>query len=98
MLDLQQLSQDGTLLRPPIARTPASARPERRLGEGRHPGNVRVFLASPRWGKRFLRFLELSGVGRLMADGTNEDAVRAAMLDDWMVWEAEGEVAQGVQG
>ena len=31
--------------------------------EGRGPGGVRVLLASPRWEKRLLRFLELSGWG-----------------------------------
>jgi hypothetical protein len=29
-------------------------------------------IANPRWERRFLKFLELSGVGRVMADGTNE--------------------------
>jgi hypothetical protein len=30
--------------------------------EGKDPGGVRVLLANPRWEKRPLRFLELSGV------------------------------------
>jgi len=34
-------------------------------------------LGSPRWERRFLRFLELSGVGRTMVDGTDEDGAEA---------------------
>jgi hypothetical protein len=32
-------------------------------------------------------FLELSGVGRVMADGTDEGGARAARMDEWVVWE-----------
>jgi len=32
--------------------------------------------ANPRWERGFVRFLELSGVGRTMADGTDEDGAR----------------------
>jgi len=46
-------------------------------------------LANPRWGRRFLKFLELSEVGRVMADGTDEDGAHAAAIDEWIVWEAE---------
>jgi hypothetical protein len=42
--------------------------------EGKSPGRVRVLLANPRWERRFVKFLELSGVGRVIADGTDEDA------------------------
>jgi hypothetical protein len=57
--------------------------------EGKDRGGVRVLLANPRWERWFLKFLELSGVGRVMADGTNEDGARAAAMDEWTVWEAE---------
>jgi len=40
--------------------------------EGKDPGGVRVLLANLRWEQRFVKFLELSGVGRVMADGTVE--------------------------
>jgi hypothetical protein len=30
-----------------------------------------------------------------MADGTDEDGARAARMDEWVVWEAEGRVAPG---
>jgi hypothetical protein len=40
--------------------------------EGRDPGGVRVLLGNPRWEKRLLRFLELPGVGRVVANGTDE--------------------------
>jgi len=45
--------------------------------EGKNPGGIRVLLANPRWERRFVRFLELSGVGRTMADGTDEEAALA---------------------
>jgi hypothetical protein len=41
--------------------------------EDKNPGGVRVLLANPRWERRLVKFLELSGVGRVMADGTDED-------------------------
>jgi hypothetical protein len=39
-----------------------------------------VLLANPRWERWFVKFLELSGVGRVMADGTDEDGAR---MDEW---------------
>jgi hypothetical protein len=63
--------------------------------EGRNPGNVRRLLADPRWEKRFVCFLELSGVGRTMADGTDEEVAYAARMDTWIAWEAEEEAADG---
>jgi hypothetical protein len=32
--------------------------------------------------RRFVKFLELSEVGRVMADGTDEDGARAAKMDE----------------
>jgi len=49
--------------------------------EGKNPGGVRVLLANPGWERRSVRFLELSGVGRTMADGTDEEAAHAARID-----------------
>jgi len=48
--------------------------------EGKDPGGVRVLLVNPRWEKRFLKFLELSGVGRVVAgrDHGRVDALAAA--------------------
>ena len=57
------------------------------------PGGVRVLLADPRWERRFLKFPELSRVGRVMVDGTDEDGARAAVMDEWFVWEAEERAA-----
>jgi hypothetical protein len=37
--------------------------------EGKTPRGVRVLLANSRWERRMARFLELSWVGRVMADG-----------------------------
>jgi hypothetical protein len=49
--------------------------------EQKDPNNIGVLLGNPRWEERFLRFLELSGVGREVDDGTDEDEARAARLD-----------------
>jgi hypothetical protein len=48
---------------------------------------VRVLLANPRWQTGLLRFLELSGAGRVVADGTNEDEAWAAKMDEEIAWE-----------
>jgi hypothetical protein len=64
--------------------------------EGRDPGGVRVLLANPRWERRLVKFLELSGVGRVMADGTDEDGAYAARMDEWVAREtAEGAAPRG---
>jgi hypothetical protein len=64
--------------------------------EGKNPGGVRVLLANPRWERRFVKFLELSGVGRVMADGTDEDGAHAARMDEWVAWETvEGAAPRG---
>jgi len=57
--------------------------------EKKNPGGVRVLLAKPRWERRLLKFLELSGAGRVMDDAVDEDAARAERLDGWIVWETE---------
>jgi hypothetical protein len=62
--------------------------------EGKNPGSVRRLLADPRWEKRFVRFLELSGVGRTLADGTDEESAYAARMDTWrrrMRWKWNGQ-------
>ena len=64
--------------------------------EGRNPGNVRRLVADPRWEKRFVRFLELSGVGSTLANGTDEESAYAARLDTWIAWETES--LAGVRG
>ena len=66
--------------------------------EGRNPGGVRVLLANPRWERRLVRFLELSGVGRTMADGTDEENAHAEWMDRWIVWEASEETARQGEG
>ena len=48
--------------------------------EGKNPGGVRELLASPRWERRFFRFLD---VGRIVEDGTDEDNARTARMDVW---------------
>jgi hypothetical protein len=55
--------------------------------EGRDPGGLRVLLANPRWEKRLLRFLELSGAGRIVANGEDEEEGWARRMDERVVWE-----------
>jgi len=63
----------------------------REAWEGKNPGGVPVLLANPQWERRFVRFLELSGVGRMMmADGTDEESAHAARMDEWIAWEPRG--------
>jgi hypothetical protein len=71
-----------TLLHCPSSRL-AATRVE--AWEGRDPGGARVLLANPRWGKRFVKFLELSDVGRVMAGRTDKDGARAARMDEWIL-------------
>jgi hypothetical protein len=61
--------------------------------EGKDPGSIRVLLSNPRWERRLLRFLELSGVGRVMDDGADEEETRATRLDGWIPWRVEEWVA-----
>jgi len=64
---------------------------------GKNPGG-RVLLANPRWERRLVRFLELSGVGRTVADGTDEDGAHAARMDEWITWETEEVKERGGDG
>jgi hypothetical protein len=64
------------------------------LWEGRNPSSIGVLLSSPRWEGRLLRYLELSGVGRFVEGGIEEDEAHAAKMDRWIVWEAEEEGAR----
>jgi hypothetical protein len=96
VLVLPELSPHDTVPRPaalPERQTPA-ARAE--AWEGKEPGDFRVLLANPRCERRFVQFLELSGVGRVMADGTDEDGTHAAKIDEWVAWETmEGTAPRG---
>jgi len=62
------------------------------MGRG-DPVSIRILLNNPRWERRLLRFLELSGVGRLV-EGEDVEETRAARLDGWIAWEAEEKAAQ----
>jgi hypothetical protein len=50
-------------------------------------GNVRTLLGNPRWERRLLHFLELSGVGRVTENGEGEKETRTERMDGWIVWE-----------
>jgi len=66
--------------------------------EGRNPRGIRTLLSDPRWEGRLLRFLELSGVGRCVEGGVDEDRAYAERMDGWIVWEAEEEGARRSPG
>jgi hypothetical protein len=71
-----------------LPQPPAGVCKERTMGReesGQRPG----LLADLRWEKRFVHFLELSGVGRTLADGVDEESAYAARMDTWIVWETE---------
>jgi hypothetical protein len=78
------MTRSHALLHCPNAKL-AAARVE--AWEGRDTWGVRVLLANP----RLLRFLELSGAGRFVEGGTDEDEAHASRMDGWVVWEAEEE-------
>jgi len=84
------MSRSHVLLHCPSAGLAAVRKEE---WECRDPGSIRVLLANPPVGE-LLSFLELSGVGRVMADGTDEDGARAARMEYWNTWEVEEEVAR----
>ena len=86
-----KMTRSHALLHCPNA-TLAAARVE--AWEGRNPGGVRVLLANPRWERRLLRFLELSGVGRTVR-GVDEDEAHPSRMNSWVIWEA-GEEKEGV--
>jgi hypothetical protein len=69
-----------------ICRNPQVVAARAEAWEGKNPGSVWSLLADPRWEKWVVRFLELSGVGRTLADGTDEESVYAARMDTWIAW------------
>jgi hypothetical protein len=71
------MTRSHVLLHCPSARMSA-ARTE--AWEGRDPGGLRALLANPRWEKRLLKFLELSGAGRIVAGGVDEEAAWAEKI------------------
>jgi hypothetical protein len=74
-------------------RNPRLASARTQAWEGKSPGSARRWLADPRWEKRFVHFLELSGVERSLADGIDEESAYASRMDTWIAWETE-EVAE----
>jgi len=86
------MSRSHVLLHCPGPRV-AAARVE--AWEGRDPGGVRVLLSNPRWERRLVKFFELSGVGRVMANGVDENEARAERMDGWIVWEEEERAVEG---
>jgi hypothetical protein len=54
-----------------------------------------VLLANPRWEKRLLKVLELSGAGRIVATGVGEEVAWAEKMDEWIIWEDGKEAAAG---
>jgi hypothetical protein len=73
-----RMTRSHALLHCPSAKLRAA---RAKAWEGKDPGGVRVLLANPRWERRLAKFLGLSGVGRVMADKTDEDE---PMPREWM--------------
>ena len=69
------------------------ARARAEAWEGKHPGSIRALPSNPRWERRLLRFLELSGVGIMVGD-EGVEKTRAARLDRRIAWEVEDRVAR----
>jgi hypothetical protein len=68
--------------------------PNERLAEARRqswgntpPSGIKALLANPRWESRLLHFLELSGVGRIVQDGSCEDESWGVRMDNWVAWD-----------
>jgi hypothetical protein len=80
------MSRDHVLLN---CRNPRVAAARAEAWEGKNPGSVRRLLADPRWERRFVHFLELSGVGRTLADGVDEESAYASKMDTWIAWETD---------
>jgi len=74
-----QIPRPAALPECPLAGSPA--RDMGRQGPRRHQGPAK----QPRWERRLLRFLELSGVGRVMDGGVDEEEARVARMDEWIV-------------
>ena len=79
-------------------RSPKLVAARREAWEGKNPGGVRVLLANPRWERRFVRFLDLSGVGRTMKDGTGGESAYASRMDEWVAWEMSRGREEGGEG
>jgi hypothetical protein len=57
-----------------------------RRGKGRTPG-VSGVVSQSQVGAAVCKVPGAIGVGRVVADGTDEDGARAAKMDEWVVWE-----------
>ena len=66
--------------------------------EGKNPGGVWGLLADPRWERRFVHFLELSGIRRVVEDGIDEDNACAARVDEWAIWDQTERIAPRGEG
>jgi hypothetical protein len=80
---------DQVACSPPLPERQNQGSPHRGLGR-QGPGKCQGPPVEPtRWERSLLRFLELSGVGRVMEDGVDEEEARAGRLDRWIPWETE---------
>jgi hypothetical protein len=73
---------------------PNSEQPEKRRGKARTREASESYCPTLGGKSRFFKFLELSGVGRVVEDGTDVEESRTARLDEWIMCEAEERVAQ----
>jgi hypothetical protein len=51
------------------------------------PSGIKALLANPWWESRLLHFLDLSGVGRRVEDGSCEDENWGVKMDNWVAWD-----------
>jgi hypothetical protein len=77
------MTRSHVLLHCPNAKLKAT---RKEAWDGKDLGGVRVLLANPRWEKRLLQFLELTGVGRVV-DSVDEEETRVTKMDGWVSWE-----------
>jgi hypothetical protein len=54
------------------------------------PGRCLGVASQSQVGEGFVKFLELSGVGRTMVHGTDKDGACATRVDGWVIWETSG--------
>jgi hypothetical protein len=90
MLVLQWAGENDTLTC--VAPLPGSQTPGSQSGGMGRRGTRRCpgLASQSRWERWFVKFLELSGVGRVMADGMDEDEDRATRMGEWVMWETVG--------
>jgi hypothetical protein len=88
-----RMTRSHVLLHCPNAKLRAA---REKAWEGKTPGGVRVLVGQSQVGAATCEVPGAVGVGRVMADGTDEDGAYAARMDEWVAWETvEGTAPRG---